>query len=340
MLVRERVNNQPLVTAIMPIRNESAYIQRSLGAVLAQDYPANCLEVLIVDGMSDDGTRALVQEIAAQHTNIHLLDNPQQIVPTAMNIALSAAQGEVIIRVDGHCEIAPNYVRQCVELLAKTGADNVGGPMNAIANGTVAEAISLATSSPFGVGNARFHYANKPGWVDTVYLGAYRREVFEQIGNFDEELVRNQDDEFNFRLTQAGGKIWLDPAICSVYYSRASLRGLWRQYFQYGMYKVRLMQKRRAIPSWRHLVPAVFVLTILATLFLALFTGKRWWAVAALGPYSAANLTASAWAARQRPFLFPFLPLAFATLHFAYGLGFLWGIWRWRGFFRNRKFGR
>lgn len=323
----------PFVTVIMPIRNEAAYIARSLGAVLAQDYPPDRLEILVVDGMSEDGTRDLVADLQIRNPQfvIRLLDNPARIVPTALNIGLRHARGEVIVRVDGHCEIAPDYVRRCVEGLQETGADCVGGVCITVGETSTARAIALAQSSWFGVGGVAFRTGRStPGYVDTVPFGAYRREVFHRIGGFDEELVRNQDDEFNFRLTQAGGKIWLDPSIRSVYYSRASLRGLWRQYFQYGLYKVRVMQKRKGIPSWRLLVPPAFVLGLLGSALLAMAIREPLWALAVAAPYVMANLGASLWTARRDPLALPLLPLAFATLHLAYGLGFLWGLWRWR----------
>jgi glycosyltransferase involved in cell wall biosynthesis len=327
----------PVVTVIMPIRNEEGFIARSLGAIVAQDYPADLLHILVVDGMSDDATRSVVQQMidantaqnAAARPTIRLLDNPARIVPTAFNIGLQHAEGDVIVRVDGHCEIAPDYVRRCVEALDQTGADNVGGLMRAVGQGAEAEAIALATSSPFGVGGARFHYATEAGWVDTVYLGAYRREVFERIGGFDEELVRNQDDEFNFRLTQAGGKIWLDPAIKSLYYSRASLLRLWRQYYQYGFYKVRVMQKRGGVASWRHLVPGAFVLSLVGSLALALLLRKPLLGLGVLGPYALANAAASLKTAQGNRVLLRWLPLVFFTLHTAYGIGFLAGLWHW-----------
>jgi len=338
------MNDLPLVTIMMPIRNEANYIARSLESVLAQDYPPNCLEILIVDGMSEDGTREVIQRIsnsarsapatplcnAGRLPSIFVLDNPSRIVPIALNIGLQHAHGEVIIRVDGHCEIAPDYVRRCVEALQETGADNVGGLQLAAGQGAIGRAVALATSSPFGVGNARFHYSMRPGWVDTVYLGAYRREVFDRIGGFDEELVRNQDDEFNFRLIQGGGKIWLDPSIRSLYYSRTSLGRLWRQYFQYGFYKVRVIQKRGAVPSWRHLVPGGFVLSLLGSVLLALFTRKSFWMLAVAGPYVATNGLSSLWIARRDWRTLPLLPLIFLTLHLAYGTGFLLGMWNWR----------
>jgi GT2 family glycosyltransferase len=206
----------------------------------------------------------------------------------------------------------------------------VGGLQYAAGHGWVGRAIALATSSPFGVGDSHFHYNDKPGWVDTVYLGAYRREVFDRIGGFDEELVRNQDDEFNFRLIQSGGKIWLDPSIRSVYYSRANLRSLWKQYFEYGLYKVRVIQKRKAVPSWRHLVPATFVLALLLAFLLALLTGQPLWVLVVAGPYTVANIIASLRAARRDWNTLPLLPVAFSVLHLSYGLGFLLGLWKWR----------
>jgi succinoglycan biosynthesis protein ExoA len=330
----------------MPIRNEARYIQCSLGAVLTQDYPLDRLEVLIVDGKSTDGTRDIVTNLEIRNPKrrpepvegsaIRILDNPARIVPTALNIGLEHAHGDVIIRVDGHCEIATDYVRRCVEVLGETDADCVGGPTVTVGETWVARAIALAQSSFFGVGGVAFRTGRiHPGYVDTLAFGAYRREVFEHIGGFDEELVRNQDDEFNFRLIQAGGKIWLDPSIRSVYYSRASLWGLWRQYFQYGLYKVRVIQKRGAVPSWRHLVPATFVVALLGSLLLTLMTRQSLWGLGVAGPYVLANLLASLWTSRRDWRTLPILALTFATIHLAYGLGFLWGLWRWRDEWQN-----
>jgi len=362
----------PFVTVLMPIRNEAAFIERSLKAVLSQDYPPEKMEVLVIDGMSNDGTREIVLQIIESlkgaknsrnletersHSadgrslttdthepssiscpSISLLDNPAKIVPTALNIGLKHARGDVIIRVDGHCEIAPDYVRRCVEVLQETGADCVGGTMVTVGETWAAKAIALAQSSPFGVGGVAFRTGRKQGgYVDTVAFGAYRREVFERIGDFDEELVRNQDDEFNFRLIQAGGKIWLDPSIRSVYYSRASLKSLWRQYFQYGFYKVRVIQKRKAIPSWRHLVPATFALGLVGSVLLAAVTAQPLWLLSVAGPYALANILASIWTARRDWKTLPLLPIAFATLHLSYGIGFLWGLWCWRDRWKETK---
>lgn len=328
----ESSSEQPLVSIIMPVRNEADFIARSLGAVLRQEYPADRMEVLVVDGISTDATRRIIAQTIEAHRSgpeVTLLDNPRQIVSTAINIGLRHARGEIIVRVDGHCEIAPDYVRRCVEVLDATGADNVGGLQRARAEGVVGAAIAAANSSRFGVGGARFHYATKPGPADTVFLGAYRRRVFERIGDFDEELVRNQDDEFNFRLIQAGGRIWLDPSIRSVYYGRSSLPKLWRQYYEYGLYKVLVIRKRSAVASWRHLVPAAFLVSVVISLLLAIVTRRKLVSLVVVGPYIVANLVASFWAGLNNLRVLPMLPGAFATMHVAYGLGFLVGLWRW-----------
>ncbi len=322
----------PSVTVIMPIRNESTYIERSLLTVLDQDYPLDKVEILVVDGMSDDETRDIVANLASKHPQhvIRILDNPTHIVPPALNIGLLHAQGDIIIRVDGHCEIPLNYIRKCVKLLHETNADNVGGMQWSVGENKFARAVSLATRSPFGVGNAKFRYATKSGWVDTVYLGTYRREVFDRIGGFDEELMRNQDDEFNFRLLQSGGKIWLDTSLKVQYYSRSSLRKLWKQYFQYGLYKVSVIQKRGAVSSVRHLVPAFFVLFLVGSILIALLRGQMQWTLAVIVPYALINLVASVCAAKEDWKISYLLPQIFITLHLAYGTGFLAGLWHWR----------
>lgn len=326
----------PLVTVILPIRNEARYIERCLDAVLAQTYPHECLEIFVVDGMSDDGTREIIQNIIAQVSSLQspisclqLLDNPPRIVPTALNRGIQNARGEIIIRVDGHCVIARDYVQRCLDALQTVDADCVGGAIETIGETYTARAIAFAQSSPFGVGGARFRYSNRAEYVDTLAFGAYRRAVFDRIGLFDEELVRNQDDEFNFRLTRAGGKIWLDPQIKSVYYSRGTLRGLWKQYFEYGFWKVRVMQKHGRPASLRHLVPVMFVLALCIAVVAALFTQQWLWFLLIALPYVVASLTASVIVAAQRGWRYaPLLPFAFATMHVAYGVGFLAGLAR------------
>lgn len=313
------------VSIIMPVFQEGQFIAQSLGAVLAQDYPKDFMEILVVDGMSSDETREIVRNFQKQHSNVRLLDNQKKIVAPGLNLGVREAKGEIIIRLDGHTIIEKDYISQCVACLQSSRADNVGGPMHAEGKDFISESIALAVSSPFGVGGARFHYSEKEEWVDTVYLGAWHREIFDRIGLFDEELVRNQDDEFNYRLRKAGGKILLSPKIKSCYYSRSSLASLWKQYFQYGYWKVRVLQKHPKQMQWRQFVPPVFVAACLTEIALS---QKALLAMTMMG-YLAANLTTSLWLAVKKGWQYLFLlSFVFATLHFSYGLGFLWGLAR------------
>lgn len=328
--------DRPLVSVVLPIRNEVGHLARCLDAVMAQDYPGDRLEVLVTDGMSDDGTREIVAGYIRRYSNIRLLDNPQRIVPTALNIAIRAARGDIIIRVDGHTTIAPDYVRQCVAALQRTGADNVGGRMNAEAPGYFGKGAALATSSPFGVGSARFHYSDREEWVDTVYMGAYRREVFDRIGLFDEEMVRDQDDEFNYRLRTDGGRILLCPQIRSQYTNRNSPQRLWRQYFEYGYWKVRVLQKHPRQMSWRQFVPPAFVLALLGALGLSALGIILPLTLVAVS-YLLANLAASAWLAGRHGLQYlVILPIVFLILHISYGAGFLKGFVHFAGRWGDR----
>jgi succinoglycan biosynthesis protein ExoA len=339
----------PSISILMPIRNEACSIGVSLAAILDQDYPPEKIEVLVADGMSTDGTREIISKFEIRNSNfpIHIIDNPGKIVPTGMNAALRQARGEIILRVDGHTVIAPDYVRRCVEALQESGADNAGGKMNAAGQGAFGEAAALATSSPFGVGGARFHYSDREEWVDTVYMGAWRREVFERIGLFDEELVRDQDDEFNYRLREQGGRILLSPRIKSTYTVRSTPKALWRQYYQYGYWKVRVLQKHPRQMSLRQFVPPIFSASVIFSALLA-FTGKDFGfrisdlgfrnskfeirifllpLMLVLGAYVLANLAASTYTAARRGWRhLARLPLIYAILHLGYGLGFLIGM--------------
>lgn len=321
--------NPPLVSIILPVRNESGYIGQGLQAILAQDYPSDRMEILIADGMSTDNTRQIIQELAALHPDIpiKIIDNPGEVVPTGMNLALRQAKGGIIIRVDGHTIIAPDYVRRCVEALQNSDAENVGGRMNAVGLNFFGKAVALATSTPFGIGNGRFHYSDQEEWVDTVYMGAWPRAVFDKIGVFDEELVRNQDDEFNYRLRAAGGRVLLSPMIKSEYTVRGTPGQLWRQYYQYGFWKVRVLQKHPLQMSLRQFVPPSFVLALLLSLWFFLFAKFDFLGLIIPAMYLAANPLASLWTAARRGWkYFPMLPIVFAILHLSYGTGFLVGL--------------
>ena len=325
----------PLVSVIMPVRNEAAYIERSLGAVLDQDYPADRMEILVVDGLSDDGTREWVLARAAADARIRLLDNPARIVPPGLNLGIRQARGEIVVRVDGHCEIAPDYVRQCVEhlLAGFEGApvEAVGGPIETVGETAESQAIALAMSSWFGVGGSAFRTVqDRAMLVETVAFPAYRRRTLQQLGPFDEELVRNQDDEYNYRLLKSGGRILLTPDIRSRYYSRSSLRSLWRQYYQYGFWKVRVMQKHPRQMRARQFVPPAFVAGLIGSAGLGLLFRPVWWLLGlVLALYAVANAAASLSVGRAHGLDHtPRLLVIHPILHLSYGLGFLAGLLR------------
>ena len=329
--------NFPFVSIIVPIRNEERYISRCLDAILAQDYPAEQIEILIADGMSTDNTRKVVEKYQAGTRRITMLDNPGLIVPTGMNLALARAKGEIVIRVDGHCEVATNYVSKCIDYLQDSEIAGVGGPMESIGETPLSRTIALAMSSQFGVGDSAFRTTTgKTMFVDTIPFPAYRRKTIDQVGLYDEELVRNQDDEYNYRIRQTGGKLLMAADIKSRYYSRGDFSKLWKQFFQYGFYKVRVLQKHPKQMRLRQFVPALFVLSILST---AVLSGLTSWGlyslVLLLLTYSCVSVVISLALAKQKGILtFLSLMLSFLIIHVGYGCGFLSGLvhfWnRWR----------
>lgn len=325
----------PFVSVVLPVRNEAPYIRRCLKAVLRQDYPADRFEVIVADGMSTDGTASTLQAMARRHNRLRVLANPGQIVPTALNLAIRESRGDVIVRVDGHCEVAPDYLRRCVEHL-RDGVDAVGGPLQTIGQTPMASTIALAMSSTFGVGNAAFRtVSDRTLMVDTVAFPAYTRRVLERLGPFDEELVRNQDDEYNYRLRSNGGVIRLASDVRSRYYSRGSLRSLWRQYFQYGYWKVRVLQKHPRQMYLRQFVPPAFVATLALLALLAGWPMARSALLFVIALYAAAALLQACRLAWRTPSRLVRLPLVFATVHVAYGLGFLVGLIAFRGRWRT-----
>jgi succinoglycan biosynthesis protein ExoA len=325
--------NQPTISILLPVRNEEKSIGFCLEHIYRQIGLSDNVEVIVSDGMSTDGTREIIRGYQANHPNLILIDNPAKIVPVGLNLAIQRSMGKIIIRVDGHTIIAPDYVSQCVEALKRTKADNVGGKMTAIGDNLFGKAVALATSTPFGVGGAHFHYSDNEEWVDTVYMGAWPRRVFEEIGLFDEELVRDQDDEFNYRLREQGGRILLSPAIHSEYTVRSTPRTLWRQYYQYGYWKVRVLQKHPRQMSLRQFVPPAFVLALLGSILLALFSvfhlpsSVSFLSLVIPLLYLIVNLFASLYTAFKRGWSsLLFLPFIFVILHLSYGLGFLVGL--------------
>jgi succinoglycan biosynthesis protein ExoA len=319
------IETVPYVSVIMPIRNEAACIEHSLRAVVAQDYPLKRMEILIADGMSDDGTRDVIQcfTISNPQLAIHILDNPKRSVPTGLNLAIRQAKGDIIVRVDGHTLIAPDYISEGVATLIRTGADNVGGLMTPVGHGWIGKTIALAHNLRFGLGGGLFHRATKETEADTVYMGIFRREVFTTIGLFDEGLVRNQDIELNGRIRQAGGRIVLSPRICSTYFCRSSLYGLWKQNYANGIWLIPTVVKTAKALSWRHYVPLSFISAILASSIVSLIVSSGWIPLSIiLGTYLLSCFILSATSASKYGWSFIFsLPIVFFILHFSYGIG-------------------
>jgi len=332
----KKINNKsPFVSVVMPIRNEIDFIGKSLLAVLESDYPANSMEIIIADGMSIDGTRDECYILIKDNKNVIIIDNPEHIVSTGLNRAIKLAKGDIVVRVDGHCIIAKDYISKCVNYLQTNEIMGVGGSMETIGESPTAEAISIAMSSKFGVGNSSFRtIKDKTMFTDTIPFPAYWREDILRLGLYDTTLVRNQDDEFNFRVRASGGKLLMAADIKSKYYSRASLTKLWNQYFEYGLYKVRVMQKHAQQMGIRHFIPAVFILSIVICLLLGLI-----WSFAfiilgiILASYLITNIIFSFLLAQKKGWHhLTILPVAFAFLHFSYGIGFLFGIIKFRKF--------
>jgi len=318
------------VSIVVPCRNESAHIDGFIASVLQQkDLPADA-EILIADGRSTDDTRGRIEAWAARDRRLRLIDNPEKTTSFGLNRAISESLGDVVLRMDVHSEYAPDYVRQCLATLEATGADNVGGPARTKAKTYFQQANRLAYHSAFAVGGARFHFEDYEGPVDTVVYGCWPREVFRRIGMFDTQFVRNQDDELNLRIVRSGGRLWQNPAIRSWYYPRATPGALFRQYMQYGYWKVGVIRKHRLPASWRHVVPGAFVAALALALLAAPFSHTARVLTGALGgAYIAASLGASLWTCARpgRWKYLPVMPLVFACYHFGYGIGFLRGVW-------------
>lgn len=316
----------PFVSVLIPMRNEERYIEPCLRSLARQDYPRDRFEVLVMDGASTDRSRELTQSVAqTEGLALRLIDNPGRTTARGLNLGLREARGDVIVRVDAHTAVAPDFLTESVAALRESDADGVGGPIESVGEGLVGGAIALAMSSPFGVGNAHFRYSRETRYTDTVAFPAYRRELFDQVGAFAEDIEHGEDDEFNYRLGDAGKKLLLTPRIRSTYFTRSSFPALFRQYLGYGRAKVQVLRCHPRRARLRQFVPAVFVATLaaLGALSLVCRLSRRALAVVAL-TYLAASLVFSVRIAARRGWRYlPLLPAAFACLHIAYGVGFL-----------------
>lgn len=333
-------NQLPFVSVLAPCRNEVGHIERAVNSVLQSDYPIDRMEVLVLDGMSDDGTRELVERLAAEDDRVKLIDNPGRIVPTAMNIGIAEAKGEFIVRIDCHTDFATDYVSKCIEVLQRTEVDNVGGYMKTLPGDdtSTAKAIASASMSRFGVGNSAFRVGGQECEVDTVPFGAFKKEHLKKIGLYDERLVRNQDIELNSRIRSNGGKIIISPEIKLSYYNRATYKGIWQQSFNNGLWNPYTVWLTGGGLSVRHFVPMAFVLS----LFVLAIASCIYWPISfllladAITYSSLAALMAFKVAAKDK--VSPVKVLwAFLTLHIAYGLGSLWAVITIPFKFPNRK---
>jgi glycosyltransferase involved in cell wall biosynthesis len=304
---------RPTVTVTIPVLNEEAHIDACLDAVAAQSY-REIVEVLVVDGGSTDATRDLVTRRAG---NVRVVANPRRIQSAALNIALGEARGDVFVRVDGHCVIAPDYVERCVEALESSGAAMVGGAMNPQAQGWLQEGVAAAMTSPFGVGPARFHRGGPPSWVDTVYLGAYPTELARKVGGYREDVGVNEDAEFAIRMRPHGG-VRFDPTIRSTYTPRGSLRAVIRQFYRYG---------RSRAATVRHHPKSIAPRQLAAPLFLVSLATP--WRIKAAAAYAVVLVAAAAHQARRKPRAVAGLLLTLPAMHLPWAAGF------WRGILRR-----
>lgn len=323
-ILRAMVDLLPYVTIAMPCLNEEDYIEECIRCVQAQDYPRDRIEILVADGGSIDATREILHRMSKDDPRIHVVDNPDRIQSAGMNHMIKRSRGEVIVRMDVHAEYASDYVRKCVEVLEKTGAENVGGAQRARAKTWFQRALTAALDSPLAVGGAKYRSADNEGFVDTVFLGAFRRRVFEKVGLYDPRAVTNEDADINQRITSSGGKVFLSRDIVVHYYPRDSFKSLWRQYFKYGQGRARTLLKHGRFPSVRPAIPFLMVMTEgLLLLTSPLHPFSSW----TLGAYALATGAEAVRVGRKAgASAIPIVWAIFPTLHVAHGVGFANGL--------------
>lgn len=312
------------VSVVMPVYNEEKYIENCIISLLKQDYPAEDMEWIFVDGKSTDRTKEIIDAFMLKYPNlIRIYDNPNKTVPYAMNIGIDASAGKYIIRLDAHAEYANNYISKCVYYLNSTDADNVGGVAETKSKGFIGNAIAQMLSSEFGVGNSRFRTNGKSGYVDTVPFGAFRKEVFEKYGGYDERLTRNQDNEMNYRIRKNGGKIYLSEDIKLAYYCRDSIKGIVNMALKNGKWNIITMRLCPSSMSVRHFVPLFFFLSLVIMPIVSLFSPAfAWLFTGELGAYFLLDIIFSVKAAANIKYI-PILIALFPLFHISYGFGSL-----------------
>jgi len=323
----------PTVSIVVPCLNEEKRIQTLLDAIFAQTYPRELLDVTIADGHSTDKTREVIAQFQREHPDLKItvIDNDARTIPAGVNRAIAASSGEIILRLDGHSGPYPDYVEKSVAALENGKGQNVGGVWEICpgAETWIARSIAIAAAHPLGVGDALYRHAKQAAVVDTVPFGAWKRSLVEEIGGYDESLLSNEDYEFNARIRQSGGKIWLDPAIRSLYFARPTLNALARQYWRYGFWKFRMLRRYPATLRWRQALPPLFVLSLLGGAFLSLAWPVFGWLLAFellayFGILGQAGLRSTI--QHRGAFLLFGLPLAITVMHVAWGSGFLWSV--------------
>ena len=331
----------PFISVILPVRNEERYIDACVASIFAQDYPASQMEVIFVDGCSEDRTVALLEKQREAHPQIIVLHNPNRTVPYAMNIGIAHCRGEVIVRLDAHAEYPPDYVRLSVETLLTKECDNAGGVFETRGRGFMGEAIAEMLRTPLGVGNATYRLTTEDGYVDTVPFGCFRRALFDRIGGFDERMTRNQDNELNFRIRKSGGKIYLNHNIRVLYYCRDTMRGIMKMGYMNGKWNVITMTLVPGSMGVRHFVPLAFVLsTILLVLLTLLTRSMLFGGLLALewGAYLLRDFFYASTIAKEKGWrFFPVEVILYPAFHFAYGFGSLCGITALPAFLREDR---
>jgi succinoglycan biosynthesis protein ExoA len=321
----------PSVSIIVPCYNEEKTIRHLLEAILEQTYPHASMELIVSDGMSTDRTREVIAVFQREHPDlkVRVVDNLVRTIPSGLNQAIRESKSEIIVRLDAHSMPIPEYVERCVAAHGSGKGDNVGGvwEIRAGADTWIAKSISFAAAHPLGVGDAMYRLNAKAGTVDTVPFGSFRRTLIDKIGAFDETLLTNEDYEFNTRVRESGGTVWLDPSIRSVYFSRSTLGKLAAQYWRYGFWKFKMLQRYPHTLRWRQALPPLFVFFLFALIVLSLFISfaRYLLAVQLLGYFFALTLAGLKLAIEKNTgYLLPGLPLAISTMHVAWGAGFLW----------------
>lgn len=323
----------PFVSVVVPVKNEELYMASCLDSILAQDYPKDHLEILLCLAPSTDATESIIDGYIEKFPYIHKLNNENGTISCGVNLGIRSAQGEYIVRLDAHTEFAPDYISKCIEYLLKTGADNVGGPTAVKGKTPIQKAVAAAYYSPFALGGGKQHIKDYEGYSDTVSFGAFKKSTAEAVDYFDEALILNEDDDFNFKIMEQGGKIFITPKIQSCYYPRDSYKGLVKQYFGYGLWKVAVIKKHKKPARLSHLVPMFFVLFLIFGGFLSLCSKRiRTLFCSILGLYTGLNAYA-AFTLKDSEESYPLslrfrLMLIHFLLHISYGSGFIAGLFK------------